>query len=610
MKLKNLASIMVLVFAITACNPGSLPSPTTNSGLPSKPGSSTSTSAANSGTASSQDLSQAVDSATQGIQVTTTLDQSHAAMAIIGPEGGTLTTTGADGSRFTLEIPPKAMVETIEVGMTPITAMDGLPWKSGPVAAVQLEPDGQTFYDYVTLTIEPAGNVPEDQLIPIGASGPDHELYMPAVDPKSRTLKLKLLHFSSAGATKGLLADIEPWRQRLGGDVEARLQSIVAAEMGRERQAVLMGQPTTIDPNFWPEIIQRWKQYVLEPRLAAAGESCAAGRLALQTVIDMERQSELGGWDFSPGVNLSDLILTVGKVCLQEEYELCRDQHIIHRIIPVVLGIARQNELLGVHDSPQDASGAASGLAQLEAQGWDLAQKCLHFELQFNSTVNMSTADGSYKSTVEATVQIELNTNSIVLEGSADLTNTDFTMKPKLCSADSTPGGGTFKVISLVPIDAPPDANHPYGYVKAIHLTYAPGNTSETFVENCPGARPVTYPSMHLWTLAYQALHAQDIAGGSQANSNPTVPDIGSVLSGMGIPNLPNLPGLPQIPGSGGSSQGQSNQASQDNGPTFLAKEWAVRNGEYFASKQWDFTVNLVTSGEESGTFKLYHQPQ
>jgi len=78
------------------------------------------------------------------------------------------------------------------------------------------------------------------------------------------------------------------------------------------------------------------------------------------------------------------------------------------------------------------------------------------------------------------------------------------------------------------------------------------------------------------------------------------------------MPNLPNMPGLPQLPGGGQSQGGQggSDQSSQDNGPTFLAKEWAVRGGELFASKQWQNSVNLTTTGTEEGSFKLYHKPQ
>ena len=300
MRLRIFTGISTLAIATVACTLGSL--------LPFSSSNTTS------------NISQAVDPNTKPIQVTTTLDQSHAATTIIGPDGGTLSTTGADGTRFTLDIPAQALVETIEVSMIPITAMNGIPWKSGPVAAVQLEPDGQEFYGFVTLTIEPAGDIPVDQFIPIGASGPGHDLYMPALDPKSTNVQLKLGHFSSAGATKGLLADVEPWRQKLGGDVEARLNSIIAQELGRDRQLVLMGQEPPDDTAFIAEMKQAYIEYVLKPRLAAAGTNCAAGRLAIQTLLGMERQAELLGTTFDPGVDTSGLLLSVGKVCLQEEY--------------------------------------------------------------------------------------------------------------------------------------------------------------------------------------------------------------------------------------------------------------------------------------------------
>ena len=275
MKLKFLLAAALLAVTIAACSPGnSTPSLSSSNPTPVLTLSGTVPTPAltltSSGQAPDAKVVQAVDPNTKPIQLTTTLDDSHSATAIIGPDGGKLSAAGADGTRFTLEIPPKALEETIEVSMTPITAMDGIPWKSGLVEAVQLEPDGQTFYDYVTLTIEPASDIPVDQVIPIGASGADHSAYIPNLDPKSKVLKLKLDHFSSAGATKGYLADIEPWRQRLGGDVEARLQSIMSTEIARERQAALMGLDNPTDPGFWDYIEKTWIQFVLNPRLAAA----------------------------------------------------------------------------------------------------------------------------------------------------------------------------------------------------------------------------------------------------------------------------------------------------------------------------------------------------
>ena len=59
-------------------------------------------------------------------------------------------------------------------------------------------------------------------------------LALPGLDPN--VVQIQLLHFSGAGVTKGLLADTEPVRQRLGGDVDAGLHSAMAAALQQARQ--------------------------------------------------------------------------------------------------------------------------------------------------------------------------------------------------------------------------------------------------------------------------------------------------------------------------------------------------------------------------------------
>lgn len=563
------------------------------------------------GAGSRFDASVAVNPGTEPIPVSLTLDQGHAASAEIGPDGGTLSATSADGTRFTLEVPPNALVETVQVSMIPITKMEGIPWGSDTVDAVQLEPDGQTFYSYVNLTIQPLVDLPANQVIPVGASGPGHDLYMPIIDPKSTALVLELDHFSSAGATKGLLADTEPWRQRLGGDVETRLQSIMGREIAQARQNLASGnQAPLFDPEFLAWFITTWKKEVLQPRLDAAGESCAAGRLAIETVLKMYRVQALLGDETDLGANVSDLLPTVGRVCIKEEYELCRDQHIVHRILPVLIGLARQDELLGMHDLEQAAT-HTSDMDQVEVEGWDLARKCLQFELQFESSATLGTGDGSFTSKVEANVKIQLDPTGqqqLELKGSGSLDNTQYDFNPNLCTATGITGGGWFQVFQVTWVDAPPDSGHPYGHVTAIHLTFDPGNTSESAKVSCSGAAPVTVPPSPMWTMAFEALHMDDLTGTPGGQAPPL--DLGSILSGTGIGGLPGLPGAPGASSSSAAGQDSGQGSEQGSGMTFTAKEWAVRGGELFAQKEWKTEVNMTTVGNEEGSFKLYHKPQ
>ena len=87
MKNRFLAGVTALALAMVACNLGS--------SIPSL------------GSSSSSNFSQAVDPNTQPIPVSTTLDQSHTATAIIGPAGGTLSATGAENGTFKLYHKPQ-----------------------------------------------------------------------------------------------------------------------------------------------------------------------------------------------------------------------------------------------------------------------------------------------------------------------------------------------------------------------------------------------------------------------------------------------------------------------------------------------------------------------
>ena len=51
-----------------------------------------------------------------------------------GADGGTLTTTGLDGTVFTLEVPAGALTGAQLISMTPVESIDNLPIAGGLVA--------------------------------------------------------------------------------------------------------------------------------------------------------------------------------------------------------------------------------------------------------------------------------------------------------------------------------------------------------------------------------------------------------------------------------------------------------------------------------------------
>jgi hypothetical protein len=528
------------------------------------------TAACSSKGASISDVSEALNPDTKPVIVTTTADPSRAASARIGPDGGKLTATGADGSEYSLEIPAGALVEEIEVRMTPITSMQGLPLAEGLAAGVQLEPEGMTFYDAVILTIDPAEALPVDQTLPIGSTGGTGALYIPFIDADPEAIRLRLLHFSSAGVSKGLLADIEPERERLGGDVEARLTSLANAEMVHARQAGETNPNANADLMRALEyLMTQFEEHVIKPRLAAAGESCAAGRLAIQTVLGYERQRQLLGMADSGGMEqFVDLIPTVSRVCLREEYELCRDEHIVHRMIPAILGMERQRQLLGITSPEMD---------QIMAEAEDLAAKCLRFELEFESQTAFP--DGGVTSDVEAKVTLQYEPGSLTPpSGSSALVNTSFTFEIPGggCTAHPALGGGTFTVISLNWLAASDGIEDQVGHVEDILLRYDPGQTTETVAITCPFG--TTMPDMGVsgwWSRFFFGTHAMEAA-----DSGP----MGATTGGIAMPDLNSLQTV-----------------------TYLAKGWDVSGDELFAELEWDESIEGIA---ENGSFMLYHRPE
>jgi hypothetical protein len=518
----------------------------------------------NSGNSSGGDVSEVLDPETEPVTVTTTVDRVRAASVRIGPDGGTLEATGADGSQYSLDIPAGALVEEIEVRMTPIASMEGLPLTGGLAAGVQLEPEGMTFYDVVTLTIEPAEAIPAAQLLPIGSSGGTGALYMPLIDLNPDAIRLRLMHFSSAGVSKGLLADIEPVRQRLGGDVETRIMSLASAEMARARQAGESGP----DMGVMEYLFKLYRDHVIKPRVAAAGESCAAGRLAVQTVLFYGRQRQLMGLPEDSVAEIVDLMPTMARVCLQEEYELCRDEDIVHRMIPSILGLERQRQLLGITSPEMD---------QVMAEAEDLAVKCLRFELEFESLAETTSPDGEVTSEVESKITLQYEAGSLTPpHGSSALTNTnfEFVIPPGGCTANPVRGGGTFTAISLNWLAASEGIEDQLGHVEDILLRYDPGQTTETVSITCPfGATMGDMGISGWWSRFYFGAHFEEAM---MADSAPA--------SGFDMTDPSDLLTT-----------------------SYLATGWDVSGDELFAAREWERNVEGIT---EEGSFKLYHRPQ
>ncbi len=480
------------------------------------------------------------------IQVAVALDADRTVEALIPVEGGTITATGADGTVYTLEIPSDALLNETTISMTPVSSIADMPFGGEQTYAVQLSPEGLLLQNYAILTITPAEEIPLAEQIFFGykEEGEDLILAAPVVD--STEIKIYVLHFSGNGVTKGLLADIEPVRERLGGSAERRLDSALSWELARLRTE---GGDAEAIAAAYEEAFRQYEEQVVKPRVEAAGESCAAGQLAIQTVLQLARwralmgQSE-GGDPFAKYPGLMD---TAALVCVEEEYELCVEEHIIHRMLPVWLGFERQNALM---------PGTIGSDVLQHAR--DLTVQCLTFRLEFESTGSLDAGGGGFTSTVTSEITLRFNPDDFTITGEAPQVVEDYEFRLPGCNVSNyVTEGGTFKVFNLEILD---ERDETYGHVRDFILFYLPGITSASYDITCPPGGTIHQPpGGAAWYAAFNSTHIDELATG---------------------------------------------RSESDSG--FVMVVWEIFGDEYFAKKEW---IEEVPNIVEAGTFKLYHTP-
>jgi hypothetical protein len=146
---------------------------------------------------------------TEDAPQTTSFEPAATATAEIGPSGGSLRTTGSDGTRYQVVFPagwlgPSA--DSVQVAITPIEGTLDVPGYSRIVAGLRIEPDGLRLDKPAEITIDLASPVAVEDLggfscAEDGSRGEAFPLVLGRVTPSSQTLRL--LHFSLAGVGAG-----------------------------------------------------------------------------------------------------------------------------------------------------------------------------------------------------------------------------------------------------------------------------------------------------------------------------------------------------------------------------------------------------------------------
>jgi hypothetical protein len=514
-------ALSVLIATCAAPTPSGSPA---SSAAASAPASASVAPGSSLGAAGLPDLAAILDPKVPPIDLTVTPETGNTVTATIAATGGEMTATGADGTVYTLTIPDDALLMDTEISMTPVASVQGLPTSGEQTHAVQLGPDGLQLEDFATLTIAPATGLPPDQQVPFGYEGTGTAMFLAFPVPRSAAIKLELLHFSGYGVTKGELPSLDDVMKRFGGDADARFESEITARMAAESALERAGDPVPGD--YWAGIealIDAYERDVVQKRVDAAGLSCANARLAWQSFQTLQRWRQLlmaeeqaseaviQAQAIARAATVASLHKTRAHICTQEEYELCRDEHIVHRMLPLILGYERQRQILGAADSAEWAFER------------DTAKKCLTFEVRFVSVGHDARFTVDVVSKVKATVKISLDTESLRITGESALINTaiDISLTGNSdCTVKGIRGGSVFKVTDLS-FNATPDtygraatptsrghAAEP-GKLTDLALSYLFTDSTENGTIKCPQT-PLQTLAGPWWSATYFGTHGDE----------------------------------------------------------------------------------------------------
>ncbi|HSH08981.1 MAG TPA: Ig-like domain-containing protein, partial [Oceanipulchritudo sp.] len=293
---------------------------------------------------------------------------------LVLPAGGTISTTGPDGTFYELVVPPGALTYPVEISLTPLAAVAGLPLSGGLVAGVQLQPDGLEFLQPATLRMRPTGGINLEAFTGFSAEVDGVNLtWEPWIFENGTDVLLQVTHFSTVGGANG--TDAEQAAKPPACDPLGRLKETVANYLKLYTKYAQAGNPT-VAQYYMDEahrVVIEYYTNVIMPQMVAAKTNDALVRCAVKDLVAVVSMGRSIGED-SPVLDLNppemkEAIRNAGLMA----YQRCAENGDL-REMANIMSILAQDQLLGT-------------LAFSAGEFQDMTQGCLRFKLDFRSEV-------------------------------------------------------------------------------------------------------------------------------------------------------------------------------------------------------------------------------
>jgi hypothetical protein len=215
-------------------------------------------------------------------------DAQRRAVATIGPAGGTISATSADGAQYRLLVPPKALAEDTEIAMTPIIELTGAPEPRSNLPGVILEPDGLIFDLPAKLMMSRADLAQNKITGVVTGLGTGQDLIVSGYDLTAETVSISLSHFTIYRIDADALAKAaKASRPR---DAGRRLTNAVQAEMDAAGARTADQREQAMRNSRIQSLLFEYKSYLFKAAVAANGNpgaSCSALTQSLNAFLDL-----------------------------------------------------------------------------------------------------------------------------------------------------------------------------------------------------------------------------------------------------------------------------------------------------------------------------------
>jgi hypothetical protein len=382
------------------------------------------------------------------LTLTITTADDHAAAVAIGPDGGTISTTDAVGTTYTLTIPADSLPLPITITMTPIASETGFPVDGTPehTLGVAFTPDGLTLAQTATLTITPVAPIDVPMAV-LDADGDGGDVGFHYFDHDAAGVQIPIDHFSNYTAEYPVdLPQIRAQALYLQAELEKRLASETAQILGFQRQSQLYpGLPSFGTPLSLAErTLADFKNRVLARRLALAPRGCQESEEAIAAFAAYERTRQLLGVGDDPEFGLVGVTFLVPptlmdlaiRLCFREAFAFCVKSGDFPGLEVYMFAMFQRNRnMLGLEPTDDQRQLALGYL-----------QRCGHWRLTIEASATSDDQILGQKDTIETKTELDLAWH----EGSGDFGILKSTIDS---SGSDDPSSGDIEATKLEGVD-------------------------------------------------------------------------------------------------------------------------------------------------------------